>query len=77
MYNSRPFVSKSGYVGLCPLEAQAGDAIAIFKGARVPYIIRKIQDISRYTLIGESHVYGIMDGEYMTKDRVMEDVILC
>jgi hypothetical protein len=76
MYDSRPFLSKGGYIGLCPLEAQAGDTIVIFRGARVPYIIRKADDASQYTLIGESHVYGIMDGEFMTEDRVMEDITL-
>jgi hypothetical protein len=77
MYDSRPFISESGYVGLCPLETHVGDIIAIFAGARVPYIVRKTNNELGYTLRGESHVYGIMDGGLMSKDLVMEDIILC
>jgi hypothetical protein len=77
IYDSRPFISKSGYVGLCPLEAQPGDAIAIFKGARVPYVIRKAEDKQQWTLIGESHVYGIMDGEFMTANPPTVNITLC
>jgi hypothetical protein len=77
IYDSRPFISKTGYVGLCPLKAKPGDAIAIFKGARVPYVIRKVENKQQWALIGESHVYGIMDGEFMTTNPVMEDITLC
>lgn len=77
IYGSRPFVSKSGYVGLCPLETQPGDAIAILQGARVPYIVRRGENLEGWTLIGESHVYGIMDGEFMTTNPPMEEITLC
>jgi hypothetical protein len=77
MCDSRPFISKSGYVGLCPLETQSGDQIAVFMGARVPYIIRKKENEPRWILIGESHVYGIMDGEFMSNSPVPEEITLC
>jgi hypothetical protein len=77
MCDSRPFISKSGYVGLCPLETQSGDQIAVFMGVRVPYIIRKKENEPRWILIGESHVYGIMDGEFMSNSPVPEEITLC
>ena len=77
MYDSRPFISDSGYVGVSPLETQSGDTIAILKGARVPYVLRRAGGGKRWTLIGESHVYGIMDGEFMATDPVAEDITLC
>jgi hypothetical protein len=77
MYDSMPFISESGYVGVCPLESQPGDAIVIFKGARVPYVIRRAGNGKKWTLVGESHVYGIMDGEFMATDTVAEDITLC
>ncbi|KAH8731993.1 hypothetical protein GQ44DRAFT_800820 [Phaeosphaeriaceae sp. PMI808] len=40
MYDSRPFISDTGYVGLCPLETQAGDKITIFMEHR-SYLMSK------------------------------------
>lgn len=77
MYDSRPFISERGYVGLCPLKSQPGDSIAIFRGARVPYTIRKVEGNDCWTLIGESHVYGLMDGEFMATDPTFEAMTLC
>lgn len=69
-HDSRPLLSVSGYVGICPLEARPGDAIVIIMGARVPYVVRK-EDVSDcWTLVGECHVYGIMDGEFMQQDPI-------
>ncbi|KAF2826797.1 hypothetical protein CC86DRAFT_466604 [Ophiobolus disseminans] len=76
MYDSQPFISEDNHVGAGPLEAQSGDAIVIFMRARVPYIIRK-EGETRWMLVGESHVYGIMDGEFMMTDPVAEDITLC
>jgi hypothetical protein len=76
MYDSRPFISENGYVGLCPAEAQPGDAIVILRGPRVPYIVRKANGGLQWTLVGESHVYGIMDGEFMATNPVAEDIVL-
>lgn len=76
MYDSRPIITDNGYVGLAPLEAQPGDVVTIFEGARVPYIIRKIGNGSQWVLIGESHVYGIMDGEFMATDPMPQEIIL-
>lgn len=76
MHDSRPFISEHGYVGLCPIEARPGDSVTIFLGVRVPYIIRNTQGDSFWTLVGESHVYGIMDGEYMQQKPVIESITL-
>ncbi|KAH7079453.1 heterokaryon incompatibility protein-domain-containing protein [Paraphoma chrysanthemicola] len=76
MYDSRSFISESGYVGLCPLESQTGDTIAIFVGARVPYVIRQAGEPGTWTLVGEAHVYGIMDGEFMLDTPPLESIVL-
>jgi hypothetical protein len=77
MYDSQPFVSKDGYVGLCPFGTQSGDTIAIFKGAMVPYITHKKTSAPHWTLIGESHVYGITDGQFMLTKPEPEVITLC
>jgi hypothetical protein len=61
-------LTERGYFGLAPDDAKAGDSVLCFLGSRVPYILRKAEDCSkstqdRYKLIGESYIYGLMEGE--------------
>ena len=44
---------------------KTGDAVAIFIGARTPFVLRPtgIGSQVQYNLIGECYIYGIMDGE--------------
>jgi hypothetical protein len=65
---SRPFLSTTGYVGLCSEDVEPGDEIVIVIGADVPYAVRPRDDGESYTLVGECHVYGIMYGEFMQQD---------
>ena len=48
-------------VGLAPPKARADDVIAILYGCSVPVILRPVG--KTYELIGESYIYGKMDGE--------------
>jgi len=57
----RLFVSKDGYLGLAPPDAQKGDRVAVLYGANVPFILRKTD--SKFQVVGESYVHGLMDGE--------------
>ncbi|KAH9212055.1 heterokaryon incompatibility protein-domain-containing protein [Leptodontidium sp. 2 PMI_412] len=66
MVNMRPYLSNKGYVGMGPVTTQPGDIIAVFIGARVPYILRRGQQ-ETYFLLGEAYCDGIMDGEITTK----------
>jgi hypothetical protein len=61
-------LTERGYFGLAPHGAKPGDSVLCFLGSRVPYILRKVEDCSkstqdRYELIGESYIYGLMEGE--------------
>jgi hypothetical protein len=60
------FVTKRGYIGLAPWNARRGDAVAVLSGGRTPYLIRPWGSTSRYELVGESYVYGIMAGEALS-----------
>jgi hypothetical protein len=73
MYDSRPFISNSGYVGLCAGEAGPGDIIFIPLGAHVPYMLREVRG-HRYKLLGEAYVYGLMEGE-INDQGLMAEVI--
>lgn len=70
LHSRRPFISTTGYVGLCPDHAQPGDDICVFLGGSTPYLIRR-NDGATFTLVGESYVHGIMYGEIMKPGLVM------
>ena len=58
-----------GYLGLGTSLARKGDAICILRGCSMPVILRPVvdgtrcEDATRWTLVGECYVHGIMDGE--------------
>jgi Heterokaryon incompatibility protein (HET) len=72
MHDSRAFTSHDGYVGMCPMEAEPGDVICTLLGAQVPFVLRK-RDDTDWQLVGEAHVYGIMDGEFMGKNPMLQN----
>lgn len=51
------------YMGIGPDHMRAGDTIAIFFGARTPFIIRPDEDTGHFRLIGDCYIHGLMDGE--------------
>lgn len=71
VYMRRLIVSEKGYIGVAPIESRVGDKICILFGGRLPLIIREtaepveidgVQHVS-HTMVGESHVHGLMYGE--------------
>lgn len=61
--NKRLARTKDGNMALMPGRCRPGDIITLFKGGAVPLVIRKVEDTSKYILVGEAYVYGIMHGE--------------
>lgn len=51
------------YAGLIPGKAQKGDKICLFRGGRVPFVLRESSVAGRYRLVGECYIHGIMYGE--------------
>jgi hypothetical protein len=64
--------STKGYVCLLPGSTQPGDSIALFRGAKVPFVIRKHSDGKNWQLLGETYVHGIMYGEAWDDSRCKE-----
>ncbi|ORY17489.1 heterokaryon incompatibility protein-domain-containing protein [Clohesyomyces aquaticus] len=75
MHDARPFLSRSGYVGMCPLETMMGDLIVVVQGAVVPYVIKKVEE-DIWQLVGECFTFGAMDGEAVMETPVWETFIL-
>ena len=69
----RFYKSHKGFMGLAPDIAQKGDKICLVLGCCTPFIIRGEGPI--FSLVGESYVHGVMDGELMS-DAAFEDIHL-
>ncbi|KAK5737959.1 hypothetical protein LTR17_006399 [Elasticomyces elasticus] len=55
------FTTSKGHCGLGPSITQPGDVCYVFKGARVPFVVKPSAGIPR--LLGEAYVHGFMNGE--------------
>ena len=58
----RIFVTERGYVGLAPEMTELGCCVAIVKGGKFPLIL-KPREHTKWELIGDCYVQGIMHGE--------------
>lgn len=83
LWGSRPFLSATGYVGLCPITVEPGDVIFIPSGSHCPYVVgghyvaleRGLggrTEEETWTLMGEAYVHGIMDGELNLRNKTSE-----
>ncbi|KAK0747074.1 heterokaryon incompatibility protein-domain-containing protein [Schizothecium vesticola] len=68
MVGKRPFLTRDGYLGMAPAEAEPGDVVIIFGGGRIPFVLRPTDvDESTFSFVGEAYCDGVMDGEIMEK----------
>jgi hypothetical protein len=62
-------ITRKGFFALVPRGTCESDIIVVFENAPVPFVVRRtdndLQGRSRYTLLGEAYVHGIMKGEAM------------
>lgn len=60
-----PFVTSKGYLGLtyAPVSPGVDTRLWILPGANTPFALRKGSD-SRWELLGNAYVHGIMNGEF-------------
>src|SRR5271154_2190378 len=80
MKKRRPYLTRQGYVGLGPIDIQAGDVICILFGGKVPYVLRPFYGeggYQRYAFVGEAYCDGIMDGEFMETNFEEQTFIIC
>ncbi|KAG7153063.1 Heterokaryon incompatibility protein 6 like [Verticillium longisporum] len=74
-YSRRLAVTEKGYLALIPPLAEVGDMVAVIPGTAVPFILReKGYDVDMsekvYTLVGESYVHGLMNGEAADESKI-------
>ncbi|KAI0454411.1 heterokaryon incompatibility protein-domain-containing protein [Xylaria acuta] len=78
------FWTKHGYMGLAANGVEVNDEIWLFKGARVPFILRGLTDESSregeiqgfYELVAESYLHGAMNGELAANWEKEKGVLL-
>lgn len=75
LHSRRPFLTSSGFVGLCPWNVAIGDVLCIFLGGKTPYAVRPAAH-GTYRLVGEAYVHGIMFGEFMKGEPEVREMIL-
>ena len=73
--------TKRGYLGLGPWSVRPGDEVWVISGARTPFVLRKSSsdessDTEKRSLIGESYVHGIMNGEAISDGRMFQPISL-
>jgi len=61
------FRTKEGHIGMGHKTVRTGDEVWILPRAFVPVVLRRLSEDSigsRYQLVGECYIHGIMDGEF-------------
>lgn len=66
-----PFLTTDGKLGIGPKHLGSSDAVFIVGGVDTPFIFRKVSD-GQYRIVGECYLYGVMDGEAVENNVVVE-----
>jgi hypothetical protein len=66
-------VTENGYIGLVPPKSLLGDCVVIISGVKTPFVLRRLETLPIYKIVGECYIHGIMDGEMASLDH-MHDV---
>ncbi|KAN0110765.1 HET domain containing protein [Hyaloscypha variabilis] len=86
-YGRRLFITQRGFIGIAIETMSKGDAVCIFKGGRVPCILRQLlhfigdgqqapfQVMEEWQLIGDAYLHGAMDGQGYKRSQIREFVI--
>jgi prepilin-type processing-associated H-X9-DG protein len=61
------FLTEEGYIGIGPPLMESGDRVCIVFGCPYPVILRKVENDSGYRLVGDAYIYGMMQGEMISK----------
>jgi hypothetical protein len=71
------FFTKCGRMGIGALHTRKADVVCILFGSPYCFILRPFE--SRYKLVGEAYVQGVMGGELFNTDAppVEEDFVIC
>lgn len=74
MVGKRPFVTRTGYVGMAPGITEPGDVVVVLFGGQTPFVLRPAagEPEGFFNLLGEAYCDGIMDGEMLQKSETTD-----
>tara|TARA_R110002003_G_scaffold143_14_gene13289 strand:- start:8941 stop:11418 length:2478 start_codon:yes stop_codon:yes gene_type:complete len=83
-YGKRFFISRNGFIGLCPRYTTQNDVICIAPGVTSPFLLRQKSKqnapgeevVGTYLLVGSCHVHGLMEREAALTDIETEHLII-
>ncbi|KAF2729080.1 hypothetical protein EJ04DRAFT_82225 [Polyplosphaeria fusca] len=67
-HGRRLAILDSGHIGIVQAHARLGDEVIVALGCTMPLVVRRDGETD-YGCVGESYVYGVMDGEMMDGER--------
>ncbi|KAK2011311.1 heterokaryon incompatibility protein [Colletotrichum eremochloae] len=81
LWERRPFLTDSGYLGLGGRSMEEGDAVWVVAGCPSPLVLREVPVASisgpfSYRLVGEAYLHGIMHGEAVDDGVQWEDICI-
>lgn len=65
-------VTREGALVHAPHGTKAGDKVVVFKGGRVPFLVRDVAG-GHCQLVGECYIHGMMDGEVLKREDIMKE----
>ncbi|KAJ4024578.1 hypothetical protein NW752_003145 [Fusarium irregulare] len=68
----RPFLTGSGYLGMGLESVEVGDEVWVVRGCPTPLVFRREEE--KFSLVGESYVHGVMNGEAVGDDTKWEKI---
>ena len=77
MRQRRLFRLDERLLGIGPAHLEKGDQVWILAGAGSPYVLRAVYGLDNvFRLVGQSYVYGMMEGEGLRLGRDLSDIVL-
>lgn len=55
-------LTRKGYLGWVPAAARVGDAVGLFAGCRIPFVLGWYGG-DEYRVVGDAYLHGVMDGQ--------------
>lgn len=66
--DKRGIKTSNRWLGLAPQECRVGDVVALFRGGRMPLVLRS-NGAGKWKLVGAAYVHGVMYGEAFEEDK--------
>ncbi|KAK3949100.1 heterokaryon incompatibility protein-domain-containing protein [Pseudoneurospora amorphoporcata] len=78
LWGRRVFATARGSIGIGPEYVQEGDVVVILHGGKIPFLLRPVKDgrQGHYELMGETYMYGMMEGQFMRTNPPTQEFTL-